>query len=103
MQVKPRLEYSSPEHGYWLGTDDDSGRHYAAVAVTIGDDDFDGFYELSAEQHARFLSDQPAALVFVEGCRRHEHDDVLRFGWSRDRRSSTTPLTSRSGTDHEHP
>jgi len=90
--VRPRLEYSSPQGGYWLGTDDESGRHYAAVAVMIGTEEFDGFYELTAEQHLHFLSDHPAALVFAEECRRQKHDDVLRFGWSRD--SGREPVES---------
>lgn len=84
--MKPRLEYASPEDGYWLGTDDGSGRHYIVVELSVGADDFEGFYELTPEQHTRFLAEHAAAATFAEECSRQRHDDVLRFGWNRDSR-----------------
>jgi len=81
--MKPRLEFPAPEDGYWLGTDDASGRHFIVVELSVGVEDFDAFYELTPEQHARFLTDRSAAAAFAEECSRQRHDDVLRFGWNR--------------------
>lgn len=76
-------DYTSGRSSYWLGWDDQSGRPYAVTPWTIGKFDYDGFYELSDDQYAHYLDDPVAALVFVEECQRHEHDDLLRFSWRR--------------------
>ncbi len=83
------LEYSSGRSGYWLGIDPESGRPGLVMPWSLGRYDYDGFYALSDDQYAHFLADPVAALVFVEECQRHEHDDLLRFSWRR--HSGTTP------------
>jgi len=82
---RPRDEYTSREHRYSLGTVEATGEHYASVPVTTGVADYEEFYRLTPEQHARFLADPDAALAFVEECRRREHDDLLlqQPGWNR--------------------
>ncbi|WP_349866800.1 hypothetical protein [Leifsonia sp. WHRI 6310E] len=82
---RPRDEYTSREHRYSLGTVEATGEPYASVPVTTGVADYEEFYRLTPEQHARFLADPDAALAFVEECRLREHDDLLlqQPGWNR--------------------
>jgi hypothetical protein len=81
----PRDEYTSREHRFSLGTMEATGERYASFPVTTGVADYEEYYRLTPEQHARFIADPVAALAFVEECRRREHDDLLlqRPGWNR--------------------
>lgn len=69
--------YFSKEHRYSLGIETASGKHYASIPVSNGIVDYEEYYELDSGQYQRFLTDQSAALKFVEACRRHEHDQLL--------------------------
>lgn len=75
--LRPRDTFVSPEHRYSLGIDDASGAPYASFPVTTGVADYEEFYLLTPEQHARFTADPASALAFVEKARRREHDDLL--------------------------
>lgn len=65
------------EDRYSIGTELDSGGHYASIPVSNGVVDYEEYYAISAEQSDVFLSDTSAAIEFVEACRRHQHDDLL--------------------------
>jgi hypothetical protein len=67
----------SHEHRYWLGTETASDRHYAAIPVANGMIDYVKHYCIDDDQYQKFLEDQNAAIAFIEGCRRREHDDLL--------------------------
>ncbi|MUL46842.1 hypothetical protein FZI85_15645 [Mycobacterium sp. CBMA293] len=67
----------SREHGYSLGIETTSGRYYASIPVSNGIVDYEESYELDSGQYLLFLTDQTAALKFVDACRRHEHDRLL--------------------------
>ncbi|MFB9308840.1 hypothetical protein ACFFRL_06490 [Agromyces hippuratus] len=54
-----------------------SGRQYAAFPVSNGVVDYEEYYELSTERYEQFRADPTAAVVFIEECRRHEHDELL--------------------------
>ncbi|MEZ0053315.1 hypothetical protein ABIA30_004344 [Mycobacterium sp. MAA66] len=69
--------YMSREHRYWLGIEQDTGRPYAAIPVANGMIDYIESYWITDVQYREFLNDQSAALVFIEACRRREHDDLL--------------------------
>ncbi|MGX9789757.1 hypothetical protein [Mycobacterium sp. MMS18-G62] len=69
--------YISREHRYWLGIEQDSGRHYASIPVANQMIDYVEYYWITPDEYQRFLKDQRLALSFIEACRRHEHDDLL--------------------------
>ena len=75
--MKLRDEFFDRENRYSLGVDVDSGRHYASIPVSNGAVDYEEYYELSADEYVRLLTDSVAAVVFVDECRRHERDDLL--------------------------
>jgi len=75
--MQPNDEFFDRENRYSLGVDEESGRHYASIPVSNGVVDYEEYYELSAGQYVRFLSDPAAAIVFVDECRRRERDDLL--------------------------
>ncbi|MEO6115261.1 MAG: hypothetical protein ABIP33_02655 [Pseudolysinimonas sp.] len=83
--VEARDEYFSKQDQFSLGIDDESGRPYVSIPVTIGVADYEEFYAVDREQYARFLANPELALPFVEECRRREHDDLLleQPGWNR--------------------
>lgn len=69
--------YISREHRYWLGIEQDSGRHYASIPVANQMIDYVEYYWITPEEYQRFLDDQQLVLSFIEACRRREHDDLL--------------------------
>lgn len=69
--------FLSREHRYWLGIEKDSGRSYAAIPVANSMIDYVESYWITNDQYHEFLNNQAAALDFIEGCRRREHDDML--------------------------
>jgi hypothetical protein len=70
-------DYSSKADRYSIGTETDSGRHYVSIPVSNGFVDYEEHYAVSADQYQLFLRDSSAAVLFVEACRRHEHDNRL--------------------------
>ncbi|MFZ4840880.1 hypothetical protein [Mycetocola saprophilus] len=75
----------SKEHRFWLGIDDESGKHFVSIPVTNGLVDYVEYYELSLERYRYYLEDPIRALSFVEECRAQQHDDLLlqKPGWNR--------------------
>ena len=69
--------YFSREDRYSIGVESTSGRFYASIPVSNGIVDYEEYYELTPDQYHEFLRDSPAAIKFVEACRRREHDDLL--------------------------
>lgn len=69
--------FFAKEDRYWLGTETDSGRHYASFPVSNGIVDYVEYYWTTDDQYTKFLADPAAAIEFVDSCRRHEHDDLL--------------------------
>lgn len=70
-------DYFSKADRYSIGTETDSGGHYVSIPVSNGFVDYEEYYAVSADQYQLFLRDGSAAMLFVEACRRHEHDDRL--------------------------
>ncbi len=70
---------------YWLGLEEESGRHYVAIPVTSGAVDYNEYYAIDRATFDRFLLDPAAALDFVVRCRAREADDLLMIppGWNR--------------------
>ena len=83
--MKPQDAFFSREDRYSLGTDLETGRHYASLPVSNGVVDYEEYFELSDIQFAAFLGDRNEALAFVDACRRREHDELLMVqpGWNR--------------------
>ena len=83
--VTARNTYVSRQHRFALGIDDESGRPYVSIPVTIGVADDEEFYGIDDVQYAQFLAEPDLALAFVEECRRREHDGLLleQPGWNR--------------------
>ncbi|MCV7215687.1 hypothetical protein H7J51_10365 [Mycobacterium crocinum] len=77
--------YFSRENRFSLGFDREAGDHYASFPVTIGVIDYEEYYRLTPAQYEQFMTDQDAALVFIESCRRRERDELLiqKPGWNR--------------------
>lgn len=69
--------FLSREHRYWLGIETESGEHFAAIPVSNQMVDYVEAYRISDAEYQKFLADGGAALDFVEGCRRREHDGRL--------------------------
>lgn len=80
-----RTAFVSRAHLYSLGTDDETGRHYLAIPVSLGAIDTQERYGLTPEQFERFLADEAAASAFAAECRARAHDDLLlgERGWRR--------------------
>lgn len=70
-------DYFSKADRYSIGTETDSGKRYISIPVSNGFVDYEEYYAVSADQYQLFLRDSSAAVLFVEACRRHEHDDLL--------------------------
>lgn len=70
---------------YAIGIEEETGRPYLAIPVSIGVADYDEYYYLPADLFERAKIDLSAAAEFAEECRRREHDDLLIFqpGWNR--------------------
>ena len=83
--MKPQDAFFSREDRYSLGTDLETGRHYASLPVSNGVVDYEEYFELTDIQFAAFLGDRNEALAFVDACRRREHDELLMVqpGWNR--------------------
>lgn len=83
--MKFRDEFFSREDRYSLGVEEESGKYYASLPVSNGVVDYEEYYELSAEEYARFLADPAAAVAFITECRERQHDDRLlqKPGWNR--------------------
>lgn len=71
--------YFSREHRYMMGIDYKGTGFYLAIPVTNGVVDYNEQYGITPEQYELFMSDQQAAVQFVEECRRREHDDQLIY------------------------
>ena len=83
--MKPQDAFFSREERYSLGTDLETGRHYASLPVSNGVVDYEEYFELTDIQFAAFLRDRDEALAFVDACRRRERDELLMVqpGWNR--------------------
>ena len=83
--VNARDEWFSVNEHYALVVDDDSGRHYLSIPVSIGVAAYEEFYALDDDTHRAYLADPALARPFVEECRRRENDDLLlqKPGWNR--------------------
>jgi hypothetical protein len=83
--MRPVDDFISVEYHYALGTDIESGKHYAAIPVTIGVVDYEEYYELDDDQLAYYLLYPADALAFIEECRARKHDNLLmqKPGWNR--------------------
>ncbi|WP_205873999.1 hypothetical protein [Mycobacterium camsae] len=81
--------YLSKEHRYWLGTESDSGSHFAAIPVSNQMVDYIESYRITPAEYEAFLHDEAAALEFVESCRRREQDDRLFMPPGADRGTPT--------------
>jgi hypothetical protein len=75
--VKFEDKFTSGELRYSIGVESLSGRYYASIPVSNGIVDYEEYYEIACAQYQEFLHDSSAALEFIEGCRRREHDDLL--------------------------
>lgn len=75
--MKPRDEFLSRPTRYALGVDEESGRLYAFFPVNSSALACEKYYELTADQHRRFMADGALASAFDEKWRRHEHDELL--------------------------
>ncbi|WP_082953290.1 MULTISPECIES: hypothetical protein [unclassified Mycobacterium] len=69
--------YFSLEDKYSIGVESISGGYYASIPVSNGIVDYEEYYRLTSDQYCRFLDDRRAAIEFIEGCRKGEHDDLL--------------------------
>lgn len=69
--------YLSREHRYWLGIETESGDYFASIPVSNRMVDYVEAYRITEEEYERFFSDERAAIDFIEGCRRREHDERL--------------------------
>ena len=71
--------FVSRDDRFSLAIDDASGRMFASFPVSNGLVEYSEDYELTGEQFAAFVENPAVALGFVEECRRHEHDELLRL------------------------
>ena len=69
--------YFSREDRYSLGEEVETGRRYLAIPVSNGPVDYEEYYELSRDEHDRFLAEPEAAADFAESCRLHQEDERL--------------------------
>ncbi|SDH64809.1 hypothetical protein [Agrococcus jejuensis] len=80
-----RTPFVSRARLFTLGIDDETGRGFLAIPVSIGAIDTHERYALTPEQLERFLADEDAAGDFADECRAREHDSLLlgEQGWRR--------------------
>jgi hypothetical protein len=83
--MKFQKTYFSREGRYWLGKEEESGRHYLGIPISNAMVDYIEFYWINDEQYQNFLGNQDLAFEFAEACRRREHDDLLVYEPGRDR------------------
>ena len=69
--------YFSRENRYSLGIERDTQTHFAEIPVSNQMVDYSEQYKLSPEEYELFMSNLPAAIEFVESCRRREQDARL--------------------------
>lgn len=55
-----------------LGVEQDSGRHYVSIPVSLGQVDYEAFYTLSAQEYQLFLSNAEACARFLARCQAGE-------------------------------
>jgi hypothetical protein len=79
--VKDRFEetYFSREQRYSLGIDLKNDGRFASFPVTNGVVDYEEQYVITPVQYELFMTDEVAAIEFINECRRREHDDLLIY------------------------
>jgi hypothetical protein len=79
--MKRRFEetYFSLEHRYSLGIDLKVDGYFLSFPVTNGVVDYEEHYGLTSAQYELLMTDQTAALKFLDECRRREHDELLVY------------------------
>ena len=69
--------YFSRENRYSLGIERESETYYVDIPVSNQTLDYGEQYKLSPAEYELFMSNPPAAIEFVESCRRREQDARL--------------------------
>ena len=75
--MKFNRSFSSRENRYSLGIEIETQTHFAEIPVSNQMVDYSEQYKLSPEEYELFMSNLPAAIEFVESCRRREQDARL--------------------------
>ena len=79
MKERFKDTYFSLEHRYSLGIDLAGDGYFLSFPVTNGVVDYEEHYLLTSAQYELLMTDQTAALMFLDECRRHEHDELLAY------------------------
>ncbi len=65
------------EQRFSIGTDSRTGDPYLSIPVKNTLVDYEEYYQLTLDEHQRFLADMAAATAFAEECRHRLHDARL--------------------------
>lgn len=79
MKERFKETFFSLEQRYSLGIDLKNDGRFASFPVTNGVVDYEEHYAIASTQYELFMTDQAAALDFINECRRREHDDLLVY------------------------
>ncbi|GGF35316.1 hypothetical protein [Williamsia phyllosphaerae] len=72
--------YFSRAGAFTLKHDRAASLHSIGIPVSTAHVDYTEHYRISAEQYDIFVRNPRTAKQFADGCRRHEHDDLLVLG-----------------------
>ena len=68
-----------------LGFEEESSSYYLAIPMSNSVVDYEEYYRISKDDLDKFVSGGIDAQIFVEECRRQQHDDLLFFPPGKDR------------------